>query len=220
MDDASTPALLRTLRVTLHVSFAGLLLLGTVRTLVVATDDVVLTLVLSLALAGTYLAATTWESRFSRGRTTRDPRQLALPWLALVTALWGALTLLSPAFSWVVFPLFFVYLVLLARTTALLFLLALTTVVVFAQYLHAAPGGFSPAMVAGPIIGVAFAVVVHQAYRALTGTPSTTGAPRVRWKSRKRHWRTASAKLGDLANGNGCPGRSTTLWPRACPPSC
>lgn len=173
MDDASTPAVLRALRVTLHVSFAGLLALGllrvvlgahTARTVPAAALPV---LCLGLALAGVYLAGTLWESRFAQGRTGRDPRPLARLWLGLVTVLWSLLTLYSPDFSWVVFPLFFVYLVMLPRTAALLSIAVLTTVVVLAQHLHAAPGGFTPAMVAGPVIGAVSAVVVGHAYRAL-----------------------------------------------------
>ncbi|WIG17783.1 sensor histidine kinase [Kocuria rosea] len=173
MDDASTPAVLRALRVTLHVSFAGLLMLGLLRLVLGAhtarpvTGAVLPVLCLGLSLAGVYLAGTLWESRFAQGRTSRDPRPLARPWLGLVTVLWSLLTLYSPDFSWVVFPLFFVYLVMLSRIAALLSIAVLTTVVVLAQHLHAAPGAFTPAMVAGPVIGAVSAVVVGHAYRAL-----------------------------------------------------
>ncbi|WP_424348441.1 sensor histidine kinase [Kocuria sp. CH-021] len=173
MDDASTPAVLRALRVTLHVGFAGLLAPALLRVVLgahtahPAPGDVLPVLCLGLALAGVYLAGTLWESRFARGRTSRDPRPLARPWLGLVTVLWSLLTLYSPDFSWVVFPLFFVYLVLLPRTAALVSIAVLTTVVVLAQHLHADPGGFTPAMVAGPAIGAVSAVVVGHAYRAL-----------------------------------------------------
>lgn len=173
MDDASTPALLRALRVTLHVSFAGLLVLGLLRVVFqthlsgLVPGGGVPALCLGIALAGVYLAGTVWESRFSQGRTARNPRTLALPWLGAVTLLWGALTLYSPDFSWVVFPLFFIYLVLLPRIAALLSITVLTAVVILAQYLHATPGAFTPAMVVGPVIGALFALVVAQAYRAL-----------------------------------------------------
>ncbi|WP_336649581.1 sensor histidine kinase [Kocuria rosea] len=173
MDDVSTPAVLRALRVTLHVSFAGLLALGLLRVALGAhtarpvPGAVLPVLCLGLALAGVYLAGTLWESRFAQGRAARDPRPLARPWLGLVTVLWSLLTLYSPDFSWAVFPLFFVYLVMLPRTAALLSIAALTTVVVLAQHLHAAPGAFTPAMVAGPVVGAVSAVVVGHAYRAL-----------------------------------------------------
>lgn len=173
MDDSSTPAVLRALRVTLHVSFAGLLALGLLRVVLgmhtarPVPGAVLPVLCLGLTLAGVYLAGTLWESRFAQGRTGRDPRPLARPWLGLVTVLWSLLTLYSPDFSWVVFPLFFIYLVMLPRTAALLSIAVLTTVVVLAQHLHAGPGGFTPAMVAGPVIGAVSAVVVEHAYRAL-----------------------------------------------------
>lgn len=181
MDEASTPAILRGLRIVLHVSFAALLLIGVLRVVFAlrpAHGGVWSVLLLSILLAGTYLLGTVWESRFSQGATTRDPRPLALPWLGTITLLWVVLTLMSPDFSWVAFPLFFVYLVMLRRGPALLSIAVLTGVVILAQYLHAPPGGFSPAMAIGPIVGAVFAVVVGFAYQAL-------------YRDAERHRRTA-----------------------------
>jgi signal transduction histidine kinase len=173
MEDASTPALLRALAVSLHVGFAALLALGVVRVVVgvhstASTPGSVATVLgLSGALAGAYLAGTVWEYRFSRHRTGKDPRSLAVPWLAVITGLWGALTVFSPDFAWVAFPLFFLYLVLLPRVAAWMCIGVLTAVVIVAQSLHAGSGGFTAAMVAGPLVGAVFAVVVGQGYRAL-----------------------------------------------------
>jgi signal transduction histidine kinase len=173
VEETSTPALLRALAVSLHVGFAALLVLGVVRVVIgvhstASTPGSMATVLgLSGALAGVYLAGTAWEYRFSRHRTGKDPRSLAVPWLAVITVLWGALTVFSPDFSWVAFPLFFLYLVLLPRIAAWVCIGALTTVVIAAQYLHAGPGGFTAAMVAGPVLGAVFAVVVGQGYRAL-----------------------------------------------------
>ncbi|MGK7223209.1 histidine kinase [Kocuria flava] len=172
-EDSSTTALLRALRVTLHVGFAGLLLLGVLRVLLESRagqappGGPLPVLGLAAVLALTYLAGTVAESRAATGRTGRDPRRLALPWLAAITLLWGALTLFSPDFSWVVFPLFFVYLVLLPRAAALPVVAGLTAVVVLAQYLHAGPGAFAPAMAVGPVVGAVSAVVAGRVYRAL-----------------------------------------------------
>ncbi|STX03466.1 Sensor protein degS [Kocuria rosea] len=85
----------------------------------------------------------------------------------VVTVLWGTLTLLSSDFSWVVFPLFFVYLVLLPRAVAVGCIVVLTAVVIVAQFLHAGPEGFRAAMVVGPVVGAVFAVVVGHGYRRL-----------------------------------------------------
>ena len=173
MEETSTPALLRALAVSLHVGFAALLALGVVRVLIgvhsaASTPGSVATVLgVSGALAGVYLAGTAWEHRFSRHQRGQDPRSLAVPWLTLITVLWAALTVFSPDFSWVAFPLFFLYLVLLPRVAAWACIAVLTAVVIAAQYLHAGSGGFTAAMVAGPLFGAVFAVVVGQGYRAL-----------------------------------------------------
>ncbi|GAA4382939.1 sensor histidine kinase [Brevibacterium pityocampae] len=170
MEPTSTPALLRTLRVALHLSFAALLAIGALRVLLTHRPDravVVLVLSLTLVLAGVYLAGTVWERNFAQGRTRRDPGPLAVPWLLLIIALWTVLTLHSADFSWAAFPLFFVVLVVLGRATALVCIAGLTAVVVLAQILHAPPSGFSPAMAIGPVIGAIVAVVIGFAYRAL-----------------------------------------------------
>lgn len=170
VEPASTPTLLRTLRVALHLSFAALLAIGALRVLLTHRPGravVVLVLCLTLVLAGVYLAGTVWERNFAQGRTRRNPRPLAVPWLVLITALWTVLTLHSADFSWAAFPLFFIVVVILRRATALLCITGLTAVVVLSQLLHAPPSGFSPAMATGPVIGAIVAVVIGYAYRAL-----------------------------------------------------
>lgn len=170
VEPASTPTLLRTLRVALHLSFAALLAIGALRVLLTHRPGravVVLVLCLTLVLAGVYLAGTVWERNFAQGRTRWNPRPLAVPWLVLITALWTVLTLHSADFSWAAFPLFFIVLVILRRATALLCITGLTAVVVLSQLLHAPPSGFSPAMAIGPVIGAIVAVVIGYAYRAL-----------------------------------------------------
>ena len=165
----STATVLRVLRVVLHVSFAGLLAVGILRTLLTGSPVAAVVVPLALVLATVYLVGTTWENRFSHGLSRRDPRFLARPWLGVITVCWAALSLLSADFSWVVFPLFFLYLLLLPRAWSLVCVTALTGVVAWSQWLHAPPAGFSPAMVIGPVIGAVFAVVVASTYRAMYG---------------------------------------------------
>lgn len=172
-EDTSTPAVLGALRITLHVSFAALLLLGVGRAVLethtsgAGLRPLVLPLGLAVLLAVVYLVGTVAENRVARRQAVWDPRPLAVPWLMVITVLWGTLTLLSPDFSWVVFPLFFVYLVLLPRVVALVCIVVLTVVVIVAQFLHTGPEGFSAAMVVGPVVGALFAVVVGHGYRRL-----------------------------------------------------
>ncbi|EXF25755.1 histidine kinase [Nesterenkonia sp. AN1] len=170
MGEVSTPDILRGLRISLHVSFAALLLIGVLRVVVgirSAYGGEGLIVSLSILLAGIYLLGTSWESSFSQGRTTRSPRRFVLPWLGAVTLVWAGLTLASPDFSWVAFPLFFIYLVILPTRPAIVSIAGLTAVVIVAQFLHAPSGDIHLAMVIGPSLGAAFAVVMGFAYRAL-----------------------------------------------------
>ncbi|CAL8897154.1 sensor histidine kinase [Kocuria varians] len=171
--ELSTPALLRTMRVTLHVSFAALLALAGVRTLLSWPEgsggqlSPVLVPVLTALLAVVYVVGTTLESRIARGRADRRLLRWTPVWLAAVTVLWICLALLSRDFAWVVFPLFFLYPVLLSPGPALLCVVGLTGVVVASQLLHAPPGGFTAAMAVGPSMGALVAVLVSYGYRAL-----------------------------------------------------
>lgn len=180
-DSAATPAVLRALRVVLHVSFAGLLLLALVRHLI--ADDRGPSwwpLALSCALAVTYLIGTTREHRAFRA--ARHPaRPLALTaWLSLVLGLWVLLALHAPDFSWVVFPLFFVVQAALSIVPGLIAVAGLTAVVIAAQALHAEAGDFGAGQVLGPVLGAVFAVIAAWVYRVL-------------WRDAQRHRRTVIA---------------------------
>ncbi|WP_255770785.1 sensor histidine kinase [Pseudarthrobacter sulfonivorans] len=178
-DPQTTPsgaAVLRFLRVTLHVGFAVLLLVAILRLhLVDGPADAGTPLgarrylwsALAVALAATYLAGTAAEKRYAAGRSSFNPHPYALLWLGLVTALWGALLAGSAEFSWVAFPLFFLHLHVLPRRVALFTIPLMTIAVVASQW--AASGLPSPTlpMVLGPVLGAGFAVVTGLAYRAL-----------------------------------------------------
>lgn len=175
-------AILRFLRVTLHVGFAVLLLVAILRLHLAhgtsaggAAADVGTPAgaqrlgwsALAVALAAAYLAGTVLEKRFAAGRSSFNPHRYAVPWLGLVTALWGVLLAGSAEFSWVAFPLFFLHLHVLPRRIALLTIAAMTAAVVASQWV--ASGLESPTlpMVLGPALGAGFAVVTGLAYRAL-----------------------------------------------------
>ncbi|WP_431814246.1 sensor histidine kinase [Kocuria sp. cx-455] len=162
----SAVGMLRVLRVSLHVSFAGLLAFGVLRVLTSDTDKAALACFIAAVLAGVYLMGTVWENRHAHGRS-RDPRPYALPWLSVIFVLWAALVLLSADFSAVAFPLFFLYAHLLPRSIGVLSVVALTGFVVLSQWLHAGPRSFVPAMVFGPVLGMVFALVVASSYRAM-----------------------------------------------------
>ncbi|MDP9998362.1 sensor histidine kinase [Pseudarthrobacter sulfonivorans] len=178
-DPQTTPsgaAVLRFLRVTLHVGFAVLLLVAILRLHLLqgmadgGADAGVrryLWSALAVALAGAYLAGTLLEKRYDAGRSTFNPHPYAVPWLGLVTALWGVLLAGSAEFSWVAFPLFFLHLHVLPRPVALVTITVMTAAVVASQWV--ASGLHSPTLplVLGPVLGAGFAVVTGLAYRAL-----------------------------------------------------
>ncbi len=164
---SASELVLRVLRTSLHVGFAVLLAVGTGRLLVSnpGRPTSYLALALAIVLAAIYLAGTVVEKRYSVSRTGLDPQRFGVPWLALVTLLWVALSVLSADFSWLAFPLFFLHLHLLGARHAIMAVTALTVVVVASQWWHS--GGFSLPMLLGPMVGAVFAVIMGMAYGAL-----------------------------------------------------
>ncbi|MCM2425570.1 sensor histidine kinase [Streptomyces sp. RKAG337] len=99
-------------------------------------------------------------------RERRDPsRSWVLGWLAAVTALWIGLLLADRDFSYVVFPLFFLYLHVLPPRWSLPAVGAATALIVVAQ--SHGPDGLTAAKVIGPSAGAAVAVLTAFGYAAL-----------------------------------------------------
>ncbi|GLU58381.1 hypothetical protein Pure05_11570 [Paenarthrobacter ureafaciens] len=171
--DTPTTAILRVLRVSLHVGFAVLLLVAVVRLLAgPGVPQLALTagLALSTVLVVVYLTGTVLEKRHANSAESFDPSPYAGWWLGAVMLLWLLLLLVSGDFAWVAFPLFFLQLHLLSRSAALLSIAATTALLVGALWFHGqktADDGLQPAMVLGPVFGAGFAVVTGMAYRAL-----------------------------------------------------
>lgn len=170
-----TEQLLRWLRVALHVGFAALLLVGTLRSLLPAATPEAsagaeaapgVVLPLAALLAGVYLAGTVLEKRHFQGAAL-DPARYALPWLGAVCALWLALVAISGEFAWVAFALFFLQMHLLPRRWGIAAVALTAGVVVLALWRHGGTGPLAPATVLGPLFGAAFALVTASAYAAL-----------------------------------------------------
>src|SRR6478609_7018984 len=113
LENASSAAILRVLRVTLHTGFALLLAVGLVRMLMSGGALRWVWAAAAVVLAALYLAGTVLEKRHAEGRTVVDPRRYGLLWLGLVTALWVFLLAGSADFAWLAFPIFFLHLHLL-----------------------------------------------------------------------------------------------------------
>ncbi|MBO1268253.1 sensor histidine kinase [Arthrobacter cavernae] len=174
--------ILSVLRVSLHVGFAVLLLVAVVRLAVsgavpgavsggtTSPFAVGVGLLLSVVLAGVYLAGTILEKRHSTDPGRFNPGPYARWWLGAVTLLWLLLLLVSSDFAWLAFPLFFLQLHLLPRRWALPAIAVSTALLVGALWFHsrgAGDGGMQLPMILGPAFGAAFAVITGLAYRAL-----------------------------------------------------
>lgn len=86
-------------------------------------------------------------------------------WLTAVTALWLLLLAMDHGYSYVAFPLFFLFLGALPVRWAHPAIAAATAAVVAAQ--AAAPGGLTAAKVIGPVAGAAVAILTGYGYAAL-----------------------------------------------------
>ena len=167
LENASSAAILRVLRVTLHAGFAVLLAVGLVRMLTAGGPLRWVWAGAGVVLATVYLAGTVLEKRHAEGRTGLDPRRYGLLWLGLVTGLWVVLLAGSADFAWLAFPIFFLHLHLLPRRAALLAITLMTLAVIASQW--AASGAPVPhvAAVVGPVLGAIFSVITGLAYTAL-----------------------------------------------------
>ncbi|MEV0087661.1 sensor histidine kinase [Saccharopolyspora sp. NPDC050642] len=166
MSETSLPAgpgpvaILRLMRLVFHAGF--LLLLGIATTRVFLTHPVGPTG--WLAVAGAVLLTAVYAAG-AAVRHALHRRWLAMTWLAAVTAVWAGLLVISPDFSWLAFPLFFLHLHLLRGRHALVAVVVVTALVVSAQGWHA--GTWSVGMVLGPVVGAGVAVVITWGYSAI-----------------------------------------------------
>ncbi|GAB3535701.1 sensor histidine kinase [Arthrobacter tecti] len=161
---------LRILRLGLHIGFAVLLTVGTVRMLLSEPGSAGKYggLVLAGTLAAVYLVGTLAEKRAAEGRPIWgivDAGRYGPAWLAVITGLWAFVLVIHPDFSWLAFPLFFLHLHLLKTGHAIVAVAAITVVVMAAQWYH--NGELHIAMVLGPVLGAGFAVIMGLAYQAL-----------------------------------------------------
>ncbi|MEV4900763.1 histidine kinase [Citricoccus sp. NPDC055426] len=173
-EDSRIPALLAAMRVLLHVTVAGLLVIGLVRSLapaVRAGDHGLIWQVgiLAAVFAAIYLAGTVVEKRRSDGRRQGAAGRIVVRgqvlWLAAVTLTWLGLMAVHVDFAWLVFPLFFLHLHVVGPRSvplALALVVALTAVVLAGFWWH--EGTLGIGAVVGPVIGAVVAVAMSAAY--------------------------------------------------------
>jgi signal transduction histidine kinase len=157
----STEALSRALGTGQHVLFGSLLLLAWAR----AAGDSSWFEVAAASLGVLYATLIVSEARDARQQSRTTPWTYAV--LVLLLAAWSISVLLTPDFSWLAFPLFFVVLRLVPSRPALGLVAALVAVVVWS---HARVTGWSDlglAAVIGPSVGALVSVGMATAYRML-----------------------------------------------------
>ncbi|NQX26163.1 sensor histidine kinase [Microbacteriaceae bacterium VKM Ac-2854] len=145
------------LRTGLTVLFLVLVVLVIGRAVLTPSASSGVIVALSLVLTVTFAAG----SALARARARRRVRLL---WLCALTAEWAALLWLSPEAAYLVFPLFFLYLLLLGPRWGSAALVAATATAIIALGLH---GGFSVGGVVGPLVGAGVALLIGLGYRSL-----------------------------------------------------
>jgi signal transduction histidine kinase len=153
---AGVSPVLRGLLLGQHALVAVLLVVGAVRA---TSDSPAAPAVLGAAALALWYAGGAWLAR------RRGDRLAGALWLGVLLAGWLGLVLLSPDFSWLAFPLFFLCLHLLPTRPGLVVVAAMTAVVVVVQL--ATPSGNRVAQVLGPCLGAVVAVGMSTAYRRL-----------------------------------------------------
>lgn len=157
----TAPALTPTSRVLtwcLHLLVLALLALAAVRAVAGGQDRAGAVVAVVVACAVVYAAGPLLPR-------VRASRWAAAAWLALLSAGWLVLVVLTADGVWVAFPLYFLQLHLLPRRFGLAAVVATAVVAIAAFAAH--QDGFSPAAAIGPALGAAVAVAVVWGYQAL-----------------------------------------------------
>lgn len=147
------------MRVSLHVMFAGLLVVGFATAVSAGTPGIV-TLIHAPVLALAYLAGTLAEHR--RAGMSR----LAPLWLTVVLAVWAVLICDSADFVWLLFPLVFVIQHVLPRIPALI-VVAVAWLAAVGLPVATGQWDLTAGSVIGPLVGTLAAVAGFRFYRAL-----------------------------------------------------
>ncbi|MER5389015.1 sensor histidine kinase [Saccharopolyspora sp. NPDC002686] len=153
-------AVLRLVRLAFHAGFLLLLVIATTRAWLTHPTGPI-----GWLAAGGAALLTIVYGAGALLRPALHRRWLAMTWLAVVTAVWAGLLIISPDFSWLAFPLFFLHLHLLRGRHALVAVVVVTGLVVAAQGWRS--GTWSLGMVLGPIIGSGVAVIITWGYAAI-----------------------------------------------------
>lgn len=145
------------LRIALHTIVTGLIVFVIARAFLLDLHHTPWIVALAIVLLVSYVSG----AFLVRARASRATQ---LGWLAVVTAEVVALVWMAPDAAFLVFPLFFLQLHLIAIRWSVAAVVATTAVTIVALATHT---GWSVGGVVGPIIGAAVAVAIGLGYRAL-----------------------------------------------------
>ncbi len=165
----SAASLAATLRGAMHVAFAVLLSVGAVRAHDVDAVPWPLTLLTAAAIAVIYGLG----SRFALRRAWSGDAEwtdLLLPsrgWVLLLTLAWMAATIVSTAFVWIAFPLFFLVLFSLGRIAGPLALAGVALWAVLAPLISREQWTLEIGEILGPLVGAVFSLIAHAVHRRL-----------------------------------------------------
>lgn len=173
LPSAAEPAAPRTLatvlRGAMHLAFVALPALGALRAITADHVHPALAIAAALLVAGIYAAGSALARR-GRGPADVAATDLLLPspaWMLGLLAAWVAATLVSAAFVWVAFPLFFLVLFTLGRPAGPLALAAVTAWAVLAPLAVGAQDSLGVGEIVGPVVGAVFTLVAHTVWRSL-----------------------------------------------------
>lgn len=152
------------LRIGLHTLLIGLTTFAVIRAFAVGSPVAVWTLVIGLAFVAVHLTGAGVARTADAGRRVTR-RGVAVGWVAALTLLWAVLSWLTPEGTYLVFPLFFLFLHLMPGLSGLLTVVGTTAYSILALGVHL---GFSIGGVVGPLIGAGVALLIGYAHRALS----------------------------------------------------
>ena len=165
----SAASLAATLRGAMHLAFVVLLSVGTVRAHDVDGAPLPLTLLAAAAIAVIYGLGSRFALRRA-GSGEAEWTDLLLPsrgWVLLLTLAWMAGTIVSTAFVWIAFPLFFLVLFSLGRVAGPLALAGVALWAVLAPLIAREQWTLEIGEVLGPLVGAVFSLIAHAVHRRL-----------------------------------------------------
>ena len=157
------------LRGAMHVAFSVLPALGAVRAIdgegvpALAALLAAAAVIVSYAIGSRLALRRRWAPR-SAGS---DPLLPSRGWVLVLTLAWMAAALVSSAFVWIAFPLFFLVLFALGPVSGLLALGGVTLWAILAPLLAHEQSGLGAGEILGPLVGAVFSVIAHAVYRRL-----------------------------------------------------